>query len=119
MIEILQKIAVLAPVLILVEGCNYLKPPSIVVRNESALVVSNIVFSGSGFSHQVAVLRPGQSKRFSVHPEGEAGVTISFDSAHGSTKTNNVGYIEAHGGYRVEVIIASNLTVISQTHRSR
>lgn len=94
---------------VLVGGCS--RSPVIIVRNQSALTLSNVVVAGSGFSEQVGTLSPGVEHQMRVRPQGDSGVRLTFEAGSQHVDSGAQGYFEAGGGYRVTATIGTNLGV--------
>lgn len=94
---------------VLIGGCS--RSPVIIVRNQSGLMLSNVVVAGVGFSEKVGILVPGGEHRLHVRPQGETGVRVSFEAGLQRVDSGPQGYFEAGGGYRVTATIGTNLGV--------
>jgi len=90
-------------------GCS--RTPVVTVTNRSMLTISNIVVSGSGFSNRIDSIAPGAESSLSIHPRGESGVQVAFDAGTQHVDSGEQGYFEGSGGYRVRVVVATNLSV--------
>lgn len=102
-------IEIIAVVAAAAAGCS--RSPVIIVRNQSGLMLSNVVVAGVGFSEQVGILAPGGEHRMRVRPQGETGVRVSFEAGSQRVDSGPQGYFEAGGGYRVKATIGTNLGV--------
>ena len=49
-----------------------------------------------------------------VHPTGESGLEIQFDTPGGRVVKNDLAYIEANGGYKVTIRINEKFEVDSK-----
>ena len=96
-------------ILVAAAGCSCL--PSITVRNQSTLTLSNVVLSGSGFSERIGTIPAGQDHQLVVRPRGESGVRLVFDAGTQHVDSGPQGYFESGGGYRVAATISTNLSV--------
>lgn len=104
-----KPILILVATIILATGCS--RSPVITLRNQSGLMLSNVVVAGVGFSEQVGILAPGGEHRLHVRPQGETGVRVSFEAGSQRVDSGSQGYFEAGGGYRVKATIGTNLGV--------
>jgi len=85
--------------------------PIITIENESDNTLTKIILSGSGFSQQVGDLPPGEKREVIVRPNGESGLNLAFQVNDRSYENNNLGYLEAEGGYRMKLIVDPNLKI--------
>lgn len=95
--------------LLLAAGCS--RSPVIALSNQSSQTLSNVVVSGSGFSERIGNLPGGGRRELPVQPRGETGVRLEFDAGPRHVDTGAQGYFEAGGGYRVSVVVGTNLDV--------
>lgn len=96
-------------------GCS--RAPVITIKNQSSLTLSNVVVSGSGFSNRIASIPAESEHRLTVQPSADSGVRLAFDAGAQHIDSGSQGYLEARGGYRIEAIVGTNLSVlISPTH---
>ena len=89
--------------------------PRIIVRNYSKNTLTNVVVSGSGFSHRVPVIEPGQRVRFRVEPSGESSLSLRFDTQGRTINSGQQGYFEPRSRYRVDAVVQSDLNVTIAT----
>lgn len=92
-----------------VVGCS--RAPVVLVRNQSSQVLSNVVVSGAGFSERLGILPPGGEQTLRVRPQGDSGLRLAFEAGGRLVDSGGQGYFEAGGGYRVTVIVGTNLAV--------
>lgn len=85
--------------------------PLVRVNNHSTTELRNVVLSGRGFTETLERLGPGESREVTVRPRGESSVDIAFDAAGRRVHVKGDTYIEAAGGYRVEMDVAPDLSV--------
>lgn len=104
----ITRIIILAAIVALV-GCS--RAPVVTITNHSAVTLSNVVVSGSGFSNRIGSIAAGAEHRLTVRPSGESGVRIAFDAGSQHVDSGQQGYIEASGGYRVAATVSTNLSV--------
>ena len=90
-------------------GCS--RAPLVTIENHSAFTLSNVVVSGSGFTQPVGSIVPGSEHKLSVHPTGESGLRVAFDSEGRHIDSGEQGYFEGDGGYRVTATVGTNLSV--------
>lgn len=103
-----SRILIVLALVLVWAGCS--RETSMTVANHSAVILTNIVVSGSGFSEPIDSLAAGSEHRLLVHPRGESGVRVAFDAAGRHIDAGEQGYFEA-GDYRVLVTIEPDLTV--------
>jgi hypothetical protein len=89
-------------------GCSDISQAQI--ENRSAMTLSNVVVSGSGFTNVVGTLGPGAQRKVALHPRGESGLRVAFDANGRPFDTDEQGYFEGVG-YRVTATINTNLEV--------
>jgi len=90
-------------------GCSPGTP--VIVTNNSAFTVESVVISGSGFSHALGTIAPGQSVSAGVDPRGESGLRVAFRAGTRQVRTRPQGYFEGGGAYKVRAVIAPDLSV--------
>jgi len=95
--------------LVAAAGCS--RDPVITITNKSSLTLSNAVVSGSGFSESVGSIAARGEHSLTVRPHGESGVRIAFDAGTNHVDSGEQGYFEAGGGYRVAILVSTNLNV--------
>jgi hypothetical protein len=95
-------------------ACSYFNAPEITIRNDSPAVIKNISLSGSGFTKKISSLEPGKAISVTVHPRGESGLEIQFDSPQGRIIKGDMAYIESWGGYKVTISVNKKLEVTSE-----
>ena len=100
---------IIAATLALAAGCS--RAPVITIKNQSALTLSNIVVSGSGFTNRIANIPAGAEHRLTVHPTSESGIRLAFDAGTQHIDSGSQGYFEAGGGYRIIATVDTNLSV--------
>lgn len=96
-------------VLAAVAGCS--RAPTLILRNQSSLILSNVVVSGTGFSERIPTLPAGAEHRLQLKPTGESGVRLTFDAGTQRVDSGSQGYVEPRGGYRVMLTVGTNLNV--------
>jgi len=89
--------------------CNFIFPlpaygscsraPVITINNDSLVTITNISLVGSGFSETIPSLEASKAISIRVHPQGESGLEIRFDTPSGRIKKDELAYIETSGGY--------------------
>lgn len=94
---------------LLLPGCS--RGPRVTLVNSSSLSLSNVVVSGSGFSVPMGTVPPGESRRTRVRPSGESSIRVAFEAGGRKVDSGEQGYVEARGGYRVWVLVGTNLAV--------
>lgn len=90
-------------------GCS--RAPVVTIKNQSSVMISNVVVSGTGFTNRVDRIAAGGEHRLTVRPSGESGVRLVFDAGTQQIDSGSQGYFEARGGYRVTATVDSNLNV--------
>jgi hypothetical protein len=83
--------------------------PVVTITNQSTVILSNIVLSGSGFTNRIDQIAPGGRQRLAVHWRGESGLRVVFEAGGRHVDSGEQGYFEA--GYQVNATIDTNLTV--------
>lgn len=96
-------------------SCSFSGAPKITVYNESAETIKNITLLGSGFSEVIPSLEASKKISITVHPPGESGLEIQFDTSRGQFIKNDLAYIEAAGGYKVTIWIKKNFEIYSDS----
>ncbi len=94
-------------------GCS--PAPVITITNQAPVALTNVVVSGSGFSHRVENIAVGAEGVVTVSPRGESGLRVTFDAGNKHIDVGDLAYIEDSGGYRVAVTVASDLGVSAQS----
>lgn len=85
--------------------------PEVTVVNNSGVVITGVVISGSGFTHEVGDIRCGGSAKAAVRPTADSGLRLAF-GANGRRHTPpQDGYLEASPHYRVTATVAPDFTV--------
>jgi hypothetical protein len=100
---------VMAAILGFTTGCS--RPPVITIQNESSATISNVVVSGTGFTHRIDHIAAGGEQRLTVRPSGESGIRIAFDAGTQQIDSGSQGYFEPAGGYRITATVDTNLNV--------
>ncbi|MBU1693160.1 MAG: hypothetical protein KKC51_04270 [Verrucomicrobia bacterium] len=90
---------------------RYSSPPRIEVVNDSGLLLLNVIVSGQGFEKTLPTLAPGEKIAFRATVLGESGITVEFNAGSERPRKENLGYIEASGGYWARVVITESLDV--------
>src|SRR5262245_33868768 len=91
--------------------------PTVTIRNESPLVVSNVVVSGNGFSELAGSIDPGHEKTVSMHPSGDSSVRVTFTAGEKQCDSGDQEYIAGNGD-RFTATIDQNLSLkIRAVHR--
>jgi hypothetical protein len=93
---------VLAFIMALLLGCSRGVP--IAIANQSGRVLQNVTVSGSGFNQRISSIPAGETATLRVHPKGETGVAIAFDSGGKKFSYPESGYVEA-SGYEVTITV--------------
>jgi hypothetical protein len=83
-------------------GCSQGVP--IAITNQSGRALQNVAVSGSGFNQHISSIPAGQTTTLRVHPKGETGVAIAFDSGGKKFSYAENGYFEANG-YKVAITV--------------
>lgn len=89
-------------------GCS--RSPVVTISNRSSVTISNVVVSGSGFSHRIGSVGASAEHKLIVHPTGESGLGVAFDAAGQHYDAGQQDYFE-DGGYRITASISTNFTV--------
>jgi hypothetical protein len=92
----------LAVVMALLLGCSQGVP--IAITNQSGRALQNVTVSGSGFNQHISSIPAGETTTLRVHPKGETGVAIAFDSGGKKFSYVENGYFEANG-YKVAITV--------------
>jgi hypothetical protein len=90
----------------LLSACS--RTTRLTVNNNSKSTLSNVVASGSGFTHQIGSLAPGGSQQVTVTPRGESGLKLTFDANGKHFSAPEQGYFE--NGYNVSATVAPDFT---------
>jgi len=90
-------------------GCS--RAPLVTIRNQSSLILSNIVVSGSGFEQTIPSIPAGGECRIRVQPQGGTCLRLVFDAGTNHVDSGEKGYVDAAGGYRVTATVRTNLIV--------
>ena len=101
---------IFSAVVVMLAGCSG-KQPTITVINQSNVILSNVVASGSGFTNQIGNIAPKAEKKFKVNCSGDSGLRLVFETAGKHIDSGEQGYFEGGEGYRVIAIINTNLDV--------
>lgn len=109
LVAALLAIAIIVASMALGAGCS--SAPVITVRNESPITISNVVVSGSGFTHHIGSIPPKSQRRLAVRPSGESGVRLTFEAGTKRIDSGSQGYVEARGRYRITVTVDPNFRV--------
>ena len=104
-----SRLLILLVLVFVLAGCSL--ETGLTVANHSSGVITNISISGSGFSERIDRLAAGAERRLSIHPRGESGARVAFDTGGRHIHIGEQGYFEAGGSYRVAVIIEPDLNV--------
>jgi len=96
-------------ILIGLVGCGR-SGAQVTVLNHAGVAIGNIILSGSGWSASIARIEPSSAQTLTVHPRGESGLTIAFQSEGRSFSYPEKGYFEGTGDYHVTVTIETDLT---------
>src|SRR5262245_3190795 len=94
--------------LLMLAGCS--RGPEVIIVNESNVILSNVVASGSGFAKHVGSIAAGTEEKFRVRPSGESGLRLQFDANGRHIDSGAEGFFE-NGRYRVTANVSSNLNV--------
>jgi hypothetical protein len=90
-------------------GCS--EAPFITLTNRSTVELSDIVVSGAGFSQRIDRLAPGAHSDFTIHPDEQTGVRVTFLADGKRVERPESGYVRARGRYVVAVVIEPALTM--------
>lgn len=96
-------------------ACSFSKAPVITVQNDSSVKITSITLKGTGFSKMIPILKPGKAISVIVHPQGESGLGIQFETHEGQKKKNDLAYIEPSGSYTVTIRISKSFEVTSKS----
>jgi len=66
-------------IIVALAGCS--GKPTITVINQSSLILSNVVASGSGFTNQIGNIAPKTEKKFKVNCSDDSGLRLVFETA--------------------------------------
>lgn len=94
--------------LIALAACSAGTP--VTITNQSALPLESVVVFGSGFKEPIGRIDPMQSASVRVQPKGETGLGISFRAGARLIEARPEGYFEGGGAYKVNVIVAPDLS---------
>lgn len=89
-------------------GCS--DAPVFTLTNNSAVLLTNVVISGNGFSHPIARLAAGEHAEFIAHPDRDTGVQVDFDTDDRSLRVAELGYVQPRSGYRAAVTVEPDFT---------
>lgn len=95
--------------MLLTAGCS--RAPQLVLHNRAPRTVSRLVVSGTGFTHSLGDLAPGETLRQTLDPTGDSSLRFAFDVEGRRVEVGPVGYVEAAAGYRIEAEITPSLEV--------
>lgn len=91
---------------------RYAGGPVVTIVNESRARLSEVRLNGEAWSHVVPDLEPGAKAAVTPQFRGETGMSISF-SAGGKNHSPKTGtYLESSGGYRVEIVVHEDFSVL-------
>lgn len=79
------------------------------VINKSPATLTNVVASGSGFSHSLNPLAPGAQQQITITPRGESGLKLAFDADGKHFAPQEQGYFEK--SYKVSATVAPDFSV--------
>lgn len=94
--------------LVALQGCS--QGPLVTIENRSGMAISNVVVSGSIFTNKIECIKSGAEVSLAVHPRGESGLCVIFDSGNRHIDSGEQGYFEANGN-RIRAIVETNLNV--------
>lgn len=80
-------------------------PTPIRILNRTAVDLHDVVLTGSGFQHAIAVIAAGSSLDIRVSPRGESSLSISYTAEGREKSAIGQGYFEGGGRYRGSVVI--------------
>lgn len=93
--------------------------PVIRAHNASGVVLTDIVFSGTGFTETVPRLGPGEVTSITVRPRGASGLAVSFRARDRAFEVRADTYFEGFGGYKVRVDITPDFRVFAKSSIGR
>jgi hypothetical protein len=85
--------------------------PEVTVLNNSGVMITDVVISGSGFTEKLGDIRAGGSANIQVSPTSESGLRLAFDANGTRHNPPEDGYLEASPHYRVTATVAPDFTV--------
>jgi uncharacterized lipoprotein YajG len=102
-------IVITLAMIIAMTGCS--RAPTVTITNKSTNALANVVVSGTGFSERIDNIAAGADQTITVHPRGESGIRVVFDTGGRHVDSGEQGYFEGGGDYRVAVIVQPDLKV--------
>ncbi|MFT3735334.1 MAG: hypothetical protein QM776_09955 [Rhodocyclaceae bacterium] len=87
----------------------FFTPPRIGVENASGETLGKLILTGSGFTKEMGELPPGAMTQTTVRPQGESGLSVSFDVRGSHHQQDLDTYFEGFAGYRVQIVIGQDL----------
>jgi hypothetical protein len=94
--------------------------PTIAVRNESGVALTNMVVFGNGFEQPLGTLPSGATTQLTVHPAGPSALSLRFDGGGQRVGRHSIARLSEGGvTYQVVAVIQPDMQVaISETpHR--
>jgi hypothetical protein len=89
-------------------GCS--RSPVVTIANRSAVTISNVVVSGSGFAYSIGSIDAGKELKLTVRPSGKSALGVAFDAAGTHFDAGQQDYFE-DGRYRIMATISTNFSV--------
>lgn len=103
----------LLSILALFVGCS--RAPKLTVTNRSAVELTNVVATGTGFTQAIGSIPPGGQRSVSLNPSGETGIRLDFDANGKHFSSTPQGYFENSSGYKITATVAPDFTVTVET----
>ena len=108
----LRSIQLMAILVSALAGCgDELRGPEAVVANHSEYALSNVVFSGSGFTTSIGRIPAGSTESVTLHPIGESTLRVTFDVDGKRIDTGERAYFENNSLYTISVDVDRELNV--------
>lgn len=89
----------------------YPSPPQIQLVNLSDHTLRDVTLSGEGFTKAFPAVAPHVTEEFSVRPNRESGCEIAFTVNGRLYQKDDLAYLEASGGYFLNITIQTNLEI--------
>ncbi|MEX1049089.1 MAG: hypothetical protein WED15_06155 [Akkermansiaceae bacterium] len=93
----------------ILSGCS--RSPQVSVSNHSAVPLTNVIISGSGFSESIGTLAPAERAAVRVMPSGDSSLRLEFDAEGKHFTAAPDCYFENGPSYRVNATIAPDFSV--------
>ncbi len=94
-------------------GHTVLSDPKITIHYRTGETIRRITLTGKSFKVSHPQIKPGEAVTLRVHPRGESGLTMSFDTAKGRHTKGDLAYIESGLGYKVHLTIDPDYNIRS------